>query len=273
MTTMTTAPATCATCGIALERVRYFPRQLITAEDMRAEQHYFRERLRRHNLFMHGWGVVCGLSVVPAPSNDQPWLVQVCPGYAAGPQGDEIRLANPVSFDLQLGTQKPDPCTPAWPCPPQQVAGTDNQQRIAYLAVRYNECVTRPVRVHPAGCGCDELDCEYSRILDSFELKLLWTLPASHTAALQWDASWRTLLEKQRDLIRENGLPVPPCIPCADDPWVVLATIAIPISQSANPTAKPTLTPITAADITTHDRRVLLSTGALQVMTELVGGL
>ena len=33
----------------SLERVRYYPRQLMTAEDMRAEQDYFVERLRRHN--------------------------------------------------------------------------------------------------------------------------------------------------------------------------------------------------------------------------------
>ena len=33
----------CACCDEPLERVRYFPRQLLTADDMRAEQAYTRE--------------------------------------------------------------------------------------------------------------------------------------------------------------------------------------------------------------------------------------
>lgn len=270
--TSSTGAAPCCTCCAPLDRVRYFPRQLIHAEDMRAEQHYVRERLKRHNLYLHGWGVVCGCRVVPALSNTQPWLVQVCPGYVVGPQGDEILVPAPVSFDLQLGTQNPDPCTVTWPCPPQPVAGTDNQQQIGYLAIRYTECVTRPVRVHPAGCGCDQLDCEYSRIRDSFELKLLWALPASHTTAAAWDNTWRDTLIKDRQNIREEGLPLPACFPCVDDPWVVLATITIPTSQSQQSGTKPRPIPITAANIRTGDRRVLLSSNAIQVMTETFAG-
>jgi hypothetical protein len=271
-TPATAAPAACS-CGAPLERVRYFPRQLITAEDMRAEQHFFRERMKRHNLFLHGWGVVCGCRVVAAPTATQPWLVQVCPGYVVGPQGDEIVIPGPVSFDLQLGIQNPDPCAPAWPCPPARRTCPDVQQQVGWLAVRYSECLTRPVRVHPAGCGCDQLDCEYSRIRDSFELKLLWALPASHTAANQWDAVWRATLEKDRQSIREEGLPVPLCMPCAEDPWVVLARITIPTAAGQTLTAKPVPAPIAANDIFTNDRRVLLSTNALQVMTEVVGGI
>jgi hypothetical protein len=269
----TTATTQTCSCDGPLERVRYFPRQLITADDMRAEQHYFRERLRRHNLFLHGWGVVCGCRVVPAPANGQPWLVTVCPGYVVGPQGDEIVIPDPVNFDLQLGTQNQDPCKVTWPCPPEPVAGTDNQQRVAWLCVRYTECVSRPVRVHPAGCGCDQLDCEYSRIRDSFELKLLWALPASHTVAKEWDNVWRDMLAKGRETIREQGLPVPVCPPCAEGPWVVLARITIPIGDNQNATGQPGMVPITAANISTIDRRVLLSTNALEVMTEFLGGI
>ena len=73
-----------------LERVRYFPRQLMTAEDMRTEQAYFVERLRRHNRLLHGWGIVCGLQVLPDATADQPWRVKVCPGAAVAATGDEI---------------------------------------------------------------------------------------------------------------------------------------------------------------------------------------
>ena len=56
MSSSTTAPST-------TERVRYFARQLLTADDLTQEQEYLRGRMRRHNLFLHGWGVVCGAEV------------------------------------------------------------------------------------------------------------------------------------------------------------------------------------------------------------------
>ena len=76
-----TSDPTCVLCGTALERVRYFPRQLITADDMRAEQEFILNKMRRHNRFLHGWGVVCGCKVVPMPTDQHPWQVQVCPGW------------------------------------------------------------------------------------------------------------------------------------------------------------------------------------------------
>src|SRR5882757_1794308 len=72
-----------------LERVRYFSRQLITAEDMRAEQEYFINKQRRHNRLLHGTGVVCGLDVSASPDTDFPQRVAVSAGYALTPQGDE----------------------------------------------------------------------------------------------------------------------------------------------------------------------------------------
>jgi hypothetical protein len=256
---------TCALCGTALERVRYFPRQLITADDMRAEQEYFLNKLRRHNRFLHGWGVVCGCTVVPLPTDEKPWQVEVCPGYVVAPQGDEILIKDCVPFDPQLGMQPCDPCTVTWPCPPLPVPSRDNEQTIAYLAVRYVECASRPVRVHPSGCGCAELDCEYSRIRESFELKLLWSLPTSHSEAKKADAAWAAAAKAGQHA--EAGLPVPPCPACFDDPWVILATLRIP-TVPQNTTAGVAKPPITTQDISFRDRRVLYSTTALQVMIE-----
>src|SRR5262249_16734076 len=83
-----------------LERVNYFPRQLLTADDMIADQQYFIAKMRRHNRYLHGWGVVCGLGVTIAPTAKSPWIVQISPGYALGPYGDEIYVPNPVNLDL-----------------------------------------------------------------------------------------------------------------------------------------------------------------------------
>ena len=46
-----------------LERTRFFSRQLVAPEDLTQDQLYFREKSRRHNRMLHGWGIVCGACV------------------------------------------------------------------------------------------------------------------------------------------------------------------------------------------------------------------
>jgi hypothetical protein len=254
----------CSTCSCTLERVRYFPRELLTADDMRVEQEYFRQRLRRHNRYLHGWGIVCGATVEPAPTATQHWLVRVCPGLVISPQGDEAMIDDCVLFDLKTGECKPEPCTVTWPCPPVGSMPGADRQRTVYVAVRYAECMTRPVRVPPAGCGCDAADCEYSRIRDSFELKVLWELPDAYAKAKKADEAWCAAVKAMAagggpGLLAVNQLhqwPTIPCPPCAHDPWVVLATVTLPASDK---------TDITAGDILAKDRRALLPTQALQI--------
>jgi len=258
--------------GEQSERVRYFPRQLITADDMRAEQEYFREKARRHNRYLHGWGVVCGCTVEAVTLNqgkqgnhgNQGWQVRVCPGYAVDPQGDDILIDSCITVDLQVGAQQ-QPCSVRWPCPPAGEMPGINQERgsTVYVAVRYAECFSRPTRVHPGGCGCDEIGCEYTRIRDSFEIKVLWELPASHLQARKDDEQWcRTVQALTPEALqRRHALPVPPCPPCPTDPWVVLATVYIPPANSG-PSANGNNNSL---QITTDDCRVLLATQRIQV--------
>jgi hypothetical protein len=49
------------------DRLRYFYGQMLHARDLQSEQAYFREKLKLHNRCLHGWGVICGLEVTPAP--------------------------------------------------------------------------------------------------------------------------------------------------------------------------------------------------------------
>ena len=64
----TTAHEPCADFP-ALVRMNYFHGQLISERDLKAEQTYFRERLRHMNRCLHGFGIICGLGVsaVDAP--------------------------------------------------------------------------------------------------------------------------------------------------------------------------------------------------------------
>lgn len=63
---MRQANASCAAVP-QFDRLRYFYGQMLHSRDLQTEQGYFREKLKLHNRCLHGWGVVCGLEVVPAP--------------------------------------------------------------------------------------------------------------------------------------------------------------------------------------------------------------
>ena len=86
-------------------------------------------------------------------------------------------VGEPVYMDLaKCGTgAATDPCEPRLLRP-----GTGGTGGTVILAIKYAECKARPVRAMPAGCGCGEETCEYSRIRDSFSIECLGELPASH---------------------------------------------------------------------------------------------
>lgn len=190
-------------------RPRYFSRQLVAPDDLTAGVEYFREKLRRHNRMMHGWGVVCGARVCrtrdEADMEFKPWTVVVEPGYILGPYGDEIAIEERRTIDLRklFGVSEAgDP----W-C--SDVA-TDPLPLKLFLAVKYQEWPTRPVRVSPMGCGCDETLCEYSRVCDGYEFGLLEACP---------DPEAKPRLP--------TGDPNFPCPPCPTSPWVVLALVIV----------------------------------------------
>jgi hypothetical protein len=87
------------TSGAGVKRVAYFPGQLLTVDDFKAEQQYFRARLRRLNLAAFGAGVVTGLTVSVSDESGVPAII-VSPGLAIGASGDEIEIVEPVSCPI-----------------------------------------------------------------------------------------------------------------------------------------------------------------------------
>ena len=246
----------CDTCG--LERVRFFPRQILGADDLNTEQRYFREKQRRHNRYLHGWGVVCGCEVKPSPTTAKPFQVVICPGYVVTPCGDEIMIGTPALFDLATClVSSDDPCALSVPCPP--VTSSTPMRSLIYLAVCYRECVTRPVRVAPAGCSCDEAQCDYSRIRDGYQFSCLSQKPATVTGPTCQQLCDGVIL---------------PCPPCPQDNCVVLATIRLETQFVPNPNiSDATLAaqylvaenaPMKIDNLT--DRPLLYSTANLQTM-------
>lgn len=207
-----------------VERPRYYARQLITPDDMTLEQEYFRDKLRRHNRLLHGWGVVCGALVCTVPragagaqAESEPWLVRVQPGYVLGPYGDEIILDCTRTVDLRTGGVTGvtgEPCVDA-PDPWCAEVFEPRDTGDLYVAVKYKEIKTRPVRVQPVGCGCDDTACEYSRWRDGYEICVLPDCPDTHVNPP----------DREAVIPSENKLP--PCPPCPDEPWVVLARVTV----------------------------------------------
>ena len=238
------SPCTC-TEPTGLERLRYFPRQLLTADDMRAEQEYFREKQRRHNRLLHGWGVVCGLEVVPDPKAG-PLAVSVCPGYALGPFGDEIYVPEPVKLDLSYCARPP-----AVECSPKYAVSQPLVTSPMLVMIRYVECPTRPMRTLPAGCGCDETACEYSRTRDGFEIKCMLK-PSEEASSAETVPP--TICATERDKRHK----LQKCPPCPTDHWVLLATI-VPLREKGGGSV--TLGP---NSIDNSTRRIVYSSVAIQ---------
>jgi hypothetical protein len=219
-------------CGcsnpVGLERTRFFPRMLVGPDELTQDQTWIRDKLRRHNRLLHGWGVVCGCDVtqqVDAQGRPVPWVVCVDQGYVLGPYGDEILVDCPVTFDIRGTTSATGPCAP--PADPwcADVMVERRPDDVHYVAIRYDEWLTRPVRtLAGCGCGCDDAECEYSRIREGYALAALDALPESYTQRQERKAGLAGLQgaitcgPSMRRAVR-------PCPPCPTEPWVILADV------------------------------------------------
>lgn len=190
------------------ERPRYYARQLVTPDDMTLEQDYFRAKLRRHNRFLHGWGVVCGARVVSAK---QPWMVIVKSGYILGPYGDEICIEKDQCVDVRTKCGSGEPQTPTNDCGCAEAMPKPPPGTMFYIAIRYVENKTRLTRVPLGGCGCETSACEFSRYSDGYEICVLDHCPESH---------------KTPPPIAFAGTP-PDCPEWPTEPWVVLSAFTI----------------------------------------------
>jgi hypothetical protein len=204
------------------ERTRFFSRQLVTPDDLTQDQVYVREKLRRHNRLLHGWGILCGAWV--RPSDDDPGRgVVVEPGCVLGPFGDEIVIDHDVPIDVFKETLEGEAVSPCVDMADPWCSDVRVDRRpgsTLYLAVRYAECRTRPVHVRASACGCDEETCEYSRIRDSYALKVLTKLPPAYHGATQ-PPTLESIVACGAD---GRGRP---CPPDPTDPWVILADITL----------------------------------------------
>lgn len=221
------------TCDSTIaELPRYYPRQLITPDDLTLEQNYFRDRMRRHNRLLHGWGVVCGAMVCPVTTTNSdgtisftPWKVKVQKGYILGPYGDEIIIDCCRTVDLRtsgVSGVTGQPCVDAPDPWCSQVFIPPSTTNLVYIAVQYKQCMMRPVRVQPVGCGCNDNTCEYSRWHDGYEIGVLQTCPICNAC----DPNVTAALTQKSANSLISGV-VPGCPDCSCGPWVCLAEVTL----------------------------------------------
>lgn len=84
-------------------RVMYFAGQLLSPADLEDEQDYIRSKHRRHNLLLHGTGIVSGLDVTVEPQQNGEPLAVVSPGVAIGPDGEELVVCDRLTSEMSPG--------------------------------------------------------------------------------------------------------------------------------------------------------------------------
>src|SRR5579872_4265109 len=87
-----------------IERLHYFQRQYLGADDLEAQQTYHRDMRRRHNVAHHTWGIVTGLQLQEQASLTDPKAVDVyiLPGMAVDGFGREIVVFEPTQIPTTL---------------------------------------------------------------------------------------------------------------------------------------------------------------------------
>jgi len=201
------------------ERPRYYARQLVTPDDLTLEQDYFRAKLRRHNRYLHGWGVVCGAQVVEAK---QPWKVIVKTGYILGPYGDEIYIETDQCVDVRKKCMSPDLPDDDNECDEAQAPPPDFEAT-HYLAIRYLETPTRLIRVPLGGCGCEDNGCEHSRVLDHYQIGVIDRCPGAREKPPGRGVSGPV----PPGQVNPHERQAPECPECSTEPWVVLSAFTV----------------------------------------------
>ena len=168
---------TCPQCGFdAFVRNHYFTGKMMGAAEFATETLYHADKMRHHNLRLHGTGTVCGLRVHQHPSPDcRRRYVVVEPGSALDCCGHEILVAQSEIVDVAGHAEVR-----------QHTA--DALLHALQLCLRFRDCPTEDVPVLYDECGCDDTQCAPNRILESFAIDVLVDPPLPPLAATDLQA-------------------------------------------------------------------------------------
>ncbi len=156
--------------------LRFHFGMLLGVADFDAGQAYHRGKMRLHNAWLHGAGVVWGLDVRADAASGE---IRVEPGLALDAAGHELHLdaSACVHVGSWYGKREKDPEVTAAITP---VAGGVTFD--AYVVARFRACLTREVPALAEPCGGSNTDTAFSRVSETIELELHAGRPALPTA-------------------------------------------------------------------------------------------
>lgn len=167
----------CKPCVLScLERPKYFCGQLLTEEDLQAEQRYQKEKNRLHNRYLHGWGVVCGLKVTCHPKCASKGNILIEKGYAIDCCGNDIIVCEDEELDFIRKIKECQPEVQEDEClseaSPEKDECEDMEKKYC-LIIKYKEEEARPVTALKRDEeGCSVRRCEPSRIREGYAIEV-----------------------------------------------------------------------------------------------------
>lgn len=234
-----TREKSCLCCDIpAFCRNHYYRGKLLTERDFSDEQRYHIDKMRQHTLRLHGWGVVCGLTVVPHQHCPERRMV-LQSGYAIDDCGREIRLLEDDYLELPQ-PPKPAPASdhdsemdakPAqdheankprqqgdeedYPLPSNPCDDTVMPKDL-YICIRYAECETEFAPAPFDDCSCNDAGQQPNRVCEGYKLELYDSKPSFWDKATHEDCGYEDCGEYYREARKhchhEHRIP---CIPLA----------------------------------------------------------
>jgi hypothetical protein len=164
---------------------RFFAGELVQPDDLNAiEKRIFsHEQLRaRHTI---GWGIACGFRVgidgqatVGTQQNEGVALatatLRVESGYGIDRYGRDVYMADDFTIPLaQLFAERAARIQQAMGDPWCAIPGCQPTPPTHYcIAVRYKECLDKPVPSYAQQCGTPKTICEYSRVCEGVEIRV-----------------------------------------------------------------------------------------------------
>lgn len=160
---------------------------LLGVDDLETGQAYHRGKMRLHNAWLHGQGVVWGLGV-ELDAGKGGGEIRVKPGLAVDAAGRELHLDGPACLNIAAwvaahkddaafreAARKYDPNvdvpsegSPTPPAPLPDVVTFD-----AYVVIKFKACLTRPVPAVASTCAGSETETAFSRVSEIIDIRLL----------------------------------------------------------------------------------------------------
>lgn len=145
------------------KRLKYFHGMLLSEEDFQDEQHYYREKQKLRNRFLHGAGILQGLRLKESTKAIN--QVTIEPGLAIDCNGNEILVCNEYTVNLET-----------------EIAHFANQvvclspplttHPRLYIGIQYCECESDPVEQYALECENGRLAPQFSRVREGFCVRI-----------------------------------------------------------------------------------------------------